>query len=89
MNRTFEFELLNPPELSEEKLMEIAKIKEIKKQILILRIAALLAMLTLAIFALFIAKDSLLASVIAVVFLTVYMAGSGIISVIFIRRGLT
>ena len=86
--KTLDFEKNTPPQLTESMLAEAVQARELKRQILILRIASVLCVISMAIFALFIAHDSMILSAVTVVTMLFYLIGNGIISVIYYRKGM-
>lgn len=88
MNTVYDFEKYEPPRLNEKMLREEQKRRELKKQILLLRIASVLVSLCIILFAFLVSPDSVLVAVLCIVFVCVCIAGNGLITVLFFRQSL-
>lgn len=89
MNQIYDFKSAQPPRISEDELREKLRMRAVRRQTLILRIASFLCCLCYVVFALFILRDSLAASVVSLMMMTVTLIGNGLISVVFLRRGMS
>lgn len=83
----YRFEAHEPPAITELQLINELKRRELRRQTRLLRLCAILQFLLLVTFAVFILRDSLLVSIASAVLAGVVLAGGGVISVVFFRRG--
>ncbi len=89
MKQIYDFEQHTPPRLNEDMLREKMKLRTMRRQTMLLRIASLLCCICYAVFAFVILHDSVAASVISIIMLTVTLIGNGLISLVFLRHGMT
>ncbi len=88
MKQIYDFDGHEPPRVNEAMLHEQLERRELQKQTLLLRIAALLSCVCYAVFAFFIINDSVIAAVASILMCTVTLIGAGVISVVFHRCGM-
>lgn len=88
MKQIYDFNQHEAPRLNETMLQEQLRLRELKKQTTLLRIAALLSCVCYAVFAFFIIRDSVAAAVASILMCTFTLIGTGIISVVFHRYGM-
>jgi len=88
MKQIYDFTQHEPPRVNEAMLQEQLKHRELQRQTLLLRIAALLSCVCYAVFAFFIIRDSVIAAVVSILMCTVTLIGTGVISVVFHRYGM-
>ena len=88
MKQIYDFEQHQPPRINEAMLREQLKRRELQKQTLLLRIAALLSCVCYAVFAFFIIRDSVIVAAASILMCTLTLIGTGIISVVFHRYGM-
>lgn len=88
MNQPYNFDKKEPPRITEKMLREELKLRTLRRQMLLLRLAGLLSCLCLAVFAFFIMRDSLAASIISVALLAYTLIGGGIITIAFHKKGM-
>lgn len=88
MKQIYDFEQHEPPRINEAMLQEQLRRRELQKQTLLLRIAALLSCICYAVFAFFIIRDSVVASVVSILMCTFTLIGNGVISLVFHRCGM-
>ena len=88
MKQIYDFDGHEPPRVNEAMLQEQLRRRELQKQTLLLRIAALLSCICYAVFAFFIIRDSVIAAVISILMCTITLIGNGVVSVVFHRCGM-
>lgn len=86
MNLYFDFESRQPPVITEKDLRKEKEKRDLKKQILLLRIASVLISICLVLFAFVTANDYIIISVISILFACVYVIGSGVITIVFFSK---
>lgn len=89
MNTVYDFEQFQPPVVTESELQKELERREMKKQITLLRIASVIIVIAMLLFAFLIINDSVIFSVLLVVAACVSVVGNGIISVLFYYKGKT
>lgn len=89
MNTVYDFEQFQPPVVTERKLKKELERREMKKQITLLRIASVIIVIAMVLFAFLIINDSVIFSVLLVVAACISVVGNGIISVLFYYKGKT
>lgn len=88
MKQIYDFTQHQPPRVNEAMLREQLRRRELKRQTLLLRLAALLSCICYAVFAFFIIRDSVIVAVLSILMCTVTLIGSGVITVVFHRCGM-
>ena len=88
MKQIYDFTQHQPPRVNEAMLQEQLRRRELQRQTLLLRVAALLSCICYAVFAFFIVRDSVIVSALSILMCTVTLIGSGVISVVFHCRGM-
>ena len=88
MKQIYDFNGHEPPRINEAMLQEQLRRRELKRQTLLLRIAALLSCVCYAVFAFFIINDSVIAAAASIILCTVTLIGTGVLSVVFLRCGM-
>lgn len=88
MKQIYDFDAHQPPRINEAMLQEQLRCRELQRQTLLLRIAALLSCVCYAVFAFFIIRDSVIVAVVSILMCTLTLIGSGVISVVFHRCGM-
>ena len=87
MPMIYNFEEKQPPELNEKMLRERLKHRDLCRQTLILRIAAVLVSLCYILFAFCIAPESMALAVVSILVAYVTIVGKGVISIVFYKKG--
>lgn len=88
MKQIYDFTQHEPPRVNEAILREQLRRRELQRQTLLLRIAALLSCVCYAVFAFFIIRDSVIAAVVSILMCTITLIGTGVISLVFHRYGM-
>lgn len=86
MKLNYDFERYEPPKLSELKLNAIAQKRQDLRRMFLLAAASNLIFISLALLALAVFPYSMLASILCLAVLGIYLAGSGVIAVLFTKK---
>jgi len=86
MRLRYDFEQHEPPKLTEQRLNAVLQKRHDVCRMLLFAAASNLILISLALLALAVAPYSMLASVICLVFLGIYISGSGILTVLLTKK---
>lgn len=86
MRLSYDFEQYEPPKLTEQRLNAVLQERHDVRRMLLFAAASNLIWISLALLALVVSPYSMLASVICLVFLGIYLSGSGILAVLLTKK---